>query len=382
MLRFTNSLALVGLTFGINGIAQIVMSYPAGRMADTFGRRPVLIFGLLLQFLGFVLIYYSVVSWSFWIFVSALVIYGLSWGATSQVTVAVMDMYPRSRKAESVSYIMAGSVSGSVGAPLIIFVTTSYAARAHLDPLSVPWLVPPILVVLAILLVSLVKPDSLEIAKNLDKYYPEVDVTGEVEIPAHLLQTTKVFELLKYFPVLASLVSIALAWGNMSMMMSLVSVVLRRNNYELTLISVCVAFHVFGMFGLSIPLGRLADKYDKGKMLVIGSIFLGSGAIITPITSSYWIITLGLFLVGLGWSAVTVTATALIGEVTHPNTLGRIIGLTEIGGGSLSLVFPVVGGLMSQKYGFITSGAIGLLLSLIIFLTAFLLQRKIPKRMV
>lgn len=272
MLRFTDSLALVGLTLGINGIARILMSYPAGRMADTFGRRPVLVFGLLLQFLGFVLIYYSILNWSFWIFTFALIIYGLSWGATSQVTVAAMDMYPRSRKAESVSYIMAGSVLGSVGAPLIIFVTTSYAERAHLDPLSVPWLVPPVLVVLAILLVSLVKPDSLEIAKSLDKYYPEEDVGGEIKIPAHLLQTTKVFELLKYFPVLASFVSIALAWGNMSMMMSLVSVVLRRNNYDLILISVCVAIHVFGMFGLSIPLGKLADKYSKAKMVVIGSI--------------------------------------------------------------------------------------------------------------
>ena len=40
MLRFTESLAFVGLTLSIGSIARPVMAYPAGMLADARGRKP------------------------------------------------------------------------------------------------------------------------------------------------------------------------------------------------------------------------------------------------------------------------------------------------------------------------------------------------------
>ena len=52
MLRFTDALALVGLTLSIGGITSPLMAYPAGRLADSRGRKPVLYLGFLLGGVG------------------------------------------------------------------------------------------------------------------------------------------------------------------------------------------------------------------------------------------------------------------------------------------------------------------------------------------
>jgi MFS family permease len=130
------------------------------------------------------------------------------------------------------------------------------------------------------------------------------------------------------------------------------------------------------MFGLSIIFGRLADKYSRRSMFIVGSTLLSLGALLTPLTSSYLIITLGIFLVGLGWSAIVVAATALIGDVSPPIVLGRLMGLSQLIGGMVSLVLPIVGGLVSQRYGFISLGVMGVFLSLPIFLLALLLRAR------
>jgi MFS family permease len=373
MLRFTGSITLVGLTLSIITVAGMVMSYPAGKLSDTFGRRPVLLLGLLQGGLGSVLLYFSVINDSFGLFIIALLINGLAQGSVNQIRVSAIDMYPASRKAEGVSYVMTGGALGSLLAPIIVMITTGYAERAHLDTLSIPWLAQPIILALASFLVFSVRPDPLIIASSIDKYYPTSDLKEANKPSVHQPSPMNIASLLRYFPVIAAIVSISLSGGIMLMMMSLVSVVLRQNNVDLTLISVSIAIHVLGMFGLSFIFGRLADKYGRRSMFIVGSTLLGLGALITPLTTSYLMITLGIFLVGLGWSAVVVAATALIGDVSPPTVLGRLMGLTQLIAGVLSLGLPIVGGLVSQTYGFTTLGVLGALSSLPIFLLALLL---------
>ncbi len=378
MLRFTGSIVLVGFMSSIIKIAGMATSYPAGKLSDTYGRRPVLLLGVLLGGLGYVLIYFSVINDSFDLFIIALIINGLTQGFVNQIRVSAIDMYPVSRKAEGVSYVMTGGALGSLLAPIIVMITTDYAERAHLDTLSIPWLAPPLIMALASLLVFLVRPDPLTIASSIDKYYPTTDLKDANKQSIHEPSSPNIAALLRYFPVIVAVLSITLSGGCMLMMMSLVSVVLRQNNVSLTLISVSVAIHVLGMFGFSFVFGRLADKHGRRSMFIVGSILSGLGALISPLTSDYLMITLGIFLVGLGWSAVVVAATALIGDVSPPTVLGRLMGLTQLIGGVLSLGLPILGGLVAQRLGFTPLGVMGALLSLPILLSAFFLRESSP----
>ena len=79
MLRFTDALAFVGLTYSIRRIANALMSYPAGKLADARGRKPVLYLGLLMLGVGSIMVYYSIATDSFLIFIGGLVVAGLLW---------------------------------------------------------------------------------------------------------------------------------------------------------------------------------------------------------------------------------------------------------------------------------------------------------------
>src|SRR3712207_441146 len=126
-------------------------------------------------------------------------------------------------------------------------------------------------------------------------------------------------------------------------MMALTSVSLAHHGHEFSAISVSVAIHVVGMFGFSLPLGRLCDRFGRRPILLGGMVVLAAGAVLVPATSDYWIATAGTFLVGVGWSGASVAASALIADTTEPALRGRAIGLNDSFAAAGSIVFPLLG---------------------------------------
>ena len=375
MLRFTDALALVALTLSIRGIASPLMAYPAGRLADSRGRKPVLYLGLILGAVGSLTIFYSVAVSSLWIFLGGLVLYGLGLGALSQITVAAIDMYPPAQRGEGVSYVLSGSALGSLGSPMLVWATTSYATTHGLDTLGVPWLVPPVLLALCGVMVYFIRPDPLEIARDKGRFYPGLEVKKKA---ASGDPKVSISALLRKPSVIGAIINGTLALGVMMMMMALASVILRQNGYSLTMISVAIAIHVLGMFGFSTIFGRLADQRGRKLLFYIGSIVLVFSGLVTLLTSDYWAITGGLFLVGVGWSAVNVGSTAMMGDSVPPTSMGQIMGINQLVGGALALFIPTIGGTIAQNYGFPAVGIASLVLSAPILFVAFRLREISP----
>ncbi|MEE8354844.1 MAG: MFS transporter [Candidatus Bathyarchaeia archaeon] len=375
MLRFTDALALVGLTLSIGRITAPLMAYPAGRLADSRGRKPVLYLGLLLGSVGSITIFYSVAVSSLGIFLRGLVVYGLGLGALSQITVAAIDMYPPAQRGEGVSYVLSGNALGSLGSPMLVWATTSYATTHGLDSLGVPWLVPPVLLALCGVMVYFIRPDPLDIARDKGRFYPGLEVkkkavSGGPEV--------SISSLLRKSSVIGAIINGTLALGVMMMMMALASVILRQNDYSLTMISVAIAIHVVGMFGFSTIFGRLADRRGRKLLFYIGSIVLAFSGLVTLLTSDYWAITGGLFLVGVGWSAVNVGSTAMMGDSVPPTSMGQIMGINQLVGGALALLIPTIGGTIAQRYGVPAVGVASLVLSAPILFVAFRLKERSP----
>jgi MFS family permease len=184
--------------------------------------------------------------------------------------------------------------------------------------------------------------------------------------------------LLKRFPIKIALVNNALGFAVMLMVMSLSSIILRQNNYSITLISISIALHVFGMFGFSSIFGRIADRMGRKKMMYLGSIVLGISGLFTLFTKEYWIITTGLFFVGLGWSANNVATIAMLGDITPPTSMGRMVGVSQLIGGASSIFLPTLGGYLAQNFGFPTVGMAVMTLTLPILILAFRLHEPIP----
>jgi MFS family permease len=155
----------------------------------------------------------------------------------------------------------------------------------------------------------------------------------------------------------------------MVMGMSMVSIMLQQFGVGLTLINLAVSIHVIGMYGLSIPWGWLTDRRGRRLVMALGGVILGTGAFLMPITSEYLIVTFGVFLVGLGWSATNVASTALICDITPGSRRGSIMGANDVANGLASMTFPSVGGAILSSLGFFALGVAGLLVALPVVLS-------------
>ena len=150
--------------------------------------------------------------------------------------------------------------------------------------------------------------------------------------------------------------------GNMNMMMAMTSLALNEHGFPLSAISLSVALHVIGMFGFSIPIGRLADRVGRRNTMLLGIFIAAGGTWFVVATPFYWIITLGTFLVGVGWSCVNISATALYADTTAPSARGRVIGANDTFTATAAIGMPLVGGVVVEQLGLRVLGFFGMAL--------------------
>ena len=92
------------------------------------------------------------------------------------------------------------------------------------------------------------------------------------------------------------------------------------------------------------PLGSLTDGSGRRAVMFPGGFVATVGALLVVFTTDYATITLGTFLVGLGWSAVNVATTVVIADRTRPTERGRAIGLNDTLSAIANTVIPLIVG--------------------------------------
>ena len=349
VVQMLGSAAFSGVGTSILGFSRLVIAYPVGYLTDRFGRKAGLMLGLGLTLVGTLVIGQAMLLGSFPLIVVGMVIFGLGIGAGQQLRLAAADMFLPSRRGEGLGYVLTGSLIGAVAAPLLIWGSEALAGPTGLDRLTVVWFVLPVIIVPSMLLVFLVRPDPRDIARDLGRYYPGYVPSGaELAVPP---SGSRLGVWLRHFPLATAFANSFAALGVMSMMMAMTSLALDHHGYSLSLISVSVSLHVVGMFGFSIPLGRLSDRVGRRNVMLTGNAIIALGSILVPTSPDYLVITLGTFLVGVGWSCVNVASSALITEVVAPAERGRAIGVSDTISQASTIALPLLGGLLVELAG-------------------------------
>src|ERR1041385_4205275 len=130
----------------------------------------------------------------------------------------------------------------------------------------------------------------------------------------------------------------------MAIVMVLTSLVLSHHGHSLTAIAFSHIVHAAGMFAFTIPLGWASDRIGREWVMYPGVAITFVGALLVAYAEGFAVVTLGTFLVGLGWSAANVAATALIADRVPTEHRGRAIGVSETGAGAMTLPPAVVTG--------------------------------------
>ena len=376
ILQLTHSAALTGLGTAIIAISRFFISYPAGKISDRFGRKPALAIGIALGIVGAPLIGISILGGSFPLLLASFLIFSLGMGMTQQLRVAAADMYPPSHRGVGTGYVLMGSLVGAVMAPAIIALAQNLSPGLGMDPIGLPWLFVPLLTVPALFLVLSLRPDPREIARKLAEYYPgyQAESTAAEDVKSEM----SLGKLLGYYPTLAAVAASMAAQGNMAMLMFITSLALQAHGYSLAAISISVSIHVIGMFGFTVPLGRLTDRFGRKVVLLAGVVVAGAGSMLVPYSPSYFVITAGTFLVGLGWSAVYVAATALIADTCPPEVRGRAVGINDTFAYIPGIVLPLVAGPLAAGAGLGAVGWLGMLIMVPAFLCLLCLRELQP----
>ena len=365
VVALTHSASLSGLSVALLGLSRFLVAYPVGKITDTYGRKPGILLGLVLGLVGSIIVGVSMAWASFATLVAGLLVFGMGMNAAQQLRVAATDMFLPSMRAKALGYVAVGSMVGVVVSPFLIYAAGGIAQRLGQDPLGVPWLLMPALIVAGMVLVAFVRPDPKEIGENLGRYYPDYVPPSTAAAKDSDFSITK---LLRNQPVSLAIMANCAGQGNMSIVMVLTSLVLHHHGHSLSSIAISMSIHTMGMYAFSIPFGSLADRFGRSKVMFPSVAISLLGAVLVAYTEGYALITLGAFLVGLGWSGANIAATALIADEVQTHERGRAIGVNDSFAGGISVVMALATGPLIEAYGLPAAGLLAVLVALAPFL--------------
>jgi MFS family permease len=234
--------------------------------------------------------------------------------------------------------------------------------RTGHSALGLPWLMMPALILAGMALVTFVHPDPKEIGMNLNRYYPDyVPPSRGAGDPSAFSS----WDLLRNVRTRLAILSNCAGQGNMAIVMVLTSLVLSHHGHSLTAITISHMFHSAGMFAFTIPLGWAADRYGREQVMYPGVAIALIGALFVAFAEGFASVTLGTFLVGLGWCAANIASTAMIADQVETQHRGRAIGVNESGGGAMAVLAAIVTGPLVECASLPAAGIAAVLIAVV-----------------
>jgi MFS family permease len=363
VIAVTGSASLAGLTVGLFGVSRFLVSYPVGKITDHYGRKPGILLGQGLAMIGTIAAGFAMLAGSAVGLTLGMVVFAMGVSAGQQLRVAATDMYPPRMRGLALGFIAMGSLVGIVLCPMVMALADHIAKATGTEPIALPWLMLPVLILGGMILVAFVRPDPKQIGMHLERYYPDYTPPPRLKVGEALAVDAR--DLLRAPLTRLAIISNASATGNMAIVMVLTSLVLSHHGYGLTSITISHSFHAAGMFAFTIPLGWASDRMGRECVMYPGVGIALIGALFVAFSEGYVSVTLGTFLVGLGWSAANVASTALIADQVDTQHRGRAIGVSESGAGAMSVLAAAVTGPLVECTSLPAAGVVAVLIAVV-----------------
>ncbi|MCM0638145.1 MFS transporter [Cellulomonas wangsupingiae] len=333
-------------------------SLALARLAVAHGRRRALSTGLALATAGAAGIVLAAVLAFFPLLLVAGALLGVGASVALQSRFAATDLSTPATRSRDLSVVVWASTVGAVVGPNLVKLDEPVARLTGLPALTgvFVFVVAGLLGALVVVQVGL-RPDPLDVAGRL---------SGAPGTRQHVPLRRAVATLRRHPRAAAAVVGVLTAHGVMVAVMSVTSVHLEDHGGSLSAVGVTISLHLGAMFAFAPLMGLLADAVGPRPTLVTGLVVLVLGAAVCGAAGGdHVVVTVGLGLVGLGWSAATVAGSSIVsGDVPPPDRVAvqglsdAMMSLAGAGGGLLAGV-----GLQLAGYSGIaaTSAVVGLL---------------------
>ena len=343
--ELSNNPSWAGVPTAVYLLAGAFSAYLWGYVYDAIGRRKGLTTGLSAGVAGSSLTFYAIAIHSFPLFLGGMVLMGIANSAVQLGRFAAAEVNKPEHRGRAISNVVIGGTVGSVIGPFVAGPAGTLVRSWGVDELAGAYMVAAILFAFgAIVVFTGLRPDPREIGAQVAEKYPETLIKHK-----HVRGLREIFS---QPAALVALVSMVLGQMVMVLVMVITSLHMRGHNHDLSDISAVIASHTFGMYAFSIISGRLADKWGRGTVILIGSATLVISCIAATISPDVLPLGVALFLLGLGWNFCFVGGSTLLADQLSPAERARTQGFNDLMVGLASALGSLESGFIFASLGY------------------------------
>lgn len=404
--ELSGSVAWAGVVATVMTLGAALAALPLASLADRRGRRIGQVMGLSAALAGTVLIVLSVVSGVFVLLVLGAVGIGVGTAASLQARFAAVDLADAEHRGRALSAVVWAVTVGAVTGPNLIQPGTLVGQALGLPPVAGPFVISAAGLLLAIvLLFAGLRPDPLLFARELAaRELATLEFAGQqMDGDRHGTSPTTVSPQNLIAPNAAggslvrglrairesrgswlALAAIVGAHGVMVGVMSVTPLHLQElvagpghaghaaSGDVLVIIGFTISLHIAGMFALSPVMGWLTDKVGRTETIMIGFAMLVAAVAVAGFGQTSTVaVAVGLVLLGMGWSAATISGSTLLAESVSQESRVVVQGVSDMLMGAAGAVGGATSGLVLSWAGYLGLNLAGGLVGAAVLTAAF-----------
>ena len=302
--HLSGSPAWAGSAATFSTLGAATWAIPLARLAFARGRRVALATGAALAIAGASLVITAAAVQVFPLLLAALFLLGAGSAVGLQARFAATDLPSNRSTGRDLSLVVWATTFGAVIGPNMFGPGEIVGHALGLPSMTGPFLFTIISQIAASSVFWFgLQPDPLLVAKQLNS----AKIKGKTSFATAIAT-------LKKYPLAAFAISaIALSHMVMVSVMSMTPIHMKSMGFDLVIVGFTISLHIAGMYAFSPIFGWLSDKIGRVQTVILGqAIYVAALAIAGFGQDDRTLVTVGLFLLGLGWSASTVGGAALL----------------------------------------------------------------------
>ncbi|WDZ87570.1 MFS transporter [Micromonospora cathayae] len=348
--------AVAGLAQSAAVVGGALLAVPITRIMSGYGRRPGLVLAYLVGAVGGVLVVTAATARSVPLLFLGMLLFGGGSAANLQARYTAVDLAEPARRGRQLSLIVWATTVGAVAAPNFAALADATTSRWGLPTLAGPFAFSAVAFVLAaVVIFLLLRPDPLLTARRLAAADAPAPAGPAVRPRAAGMRAA--WRTVRHRPA-ARLGIAAVAVGHLVMVavMSMTPVRLGEYHHDadvLPVVGVVLSLHIAGMYALAPVVGWLTDRLGRRPVILGGAgVLLAACAVAGTAGHRTVPLTVGLALLGLGWSGTMVAGSTLLSESVPAAGRPAVQGFSDLTMGLAGAAAGAVSGFVMQVAGY------------------------------
>lgn len=346
----TDSESMAGLARTATTLGAALAAIPLAILANRRGRRVSLGSGWAIAAVGAAGLVLAAAVNSVTILIVGMLLFGFGSATNLQSRYAATDIALPNKRARTLSIVLWSTAIGAVLGPNL-----SGPGVAVANLLGVPTLAGAFVIATVALTIGalgiwvFLRPDPLQMIR---KHEPQAAAAPGTAPPKRnmraALQAVSVSPVARF-----ALVAIVLGHTTMAAVMTMTPVHMYHHDASLELVGMTISVHVLGMYAFSPVVGWLADKWGRVQVIALGQVLFVAAAIFAGTScSSVLRVTIGLLLLGIGWSCSLVAGSSLLVESVPVHVRTSVQGTSDMLMNVAAAIAAGVSGPLQTIWGF------------------------------